>query len=60
LAHLYFVQTQMNEAKARGGLIGLLQQARWALSGGITFVRLYFLPVKQQELPDDVRMVPAW
>jgi magnesium-protoporphyrin IX monomethyl ester (oxidative) cyclase len=50
----------MDAAKARGGLIGNLQRARWAISGGITFLRLYFLPVKHHALPADVRMVPAW
>ena len=60
LAHLYYVQTQMDMAKARGGLMGLLQRGRWDLSGAITFVRLYFLPVKQQELSHPVRIVPAW
>jgi magnesium-protoporphyrin IX monomethyl ester (oxidative) cyclase len=60
LAHLFHVQTQMDAAKARGGLVGHLQRARWAVSGGLTFVRLYFLPVKHHALPADVRMVPAW
>jgi magnesium-protoporphyrin IX monomethyl ester (oxidative) cyclase len=60
LAHLFHVQTQMNAAKERGGLIGNLQRARWAISGGLTFVRLYFLPVKHHELPVDIRIVPAW
>ncbi len=60
LAHLFHVQTQMDAAKERGGLIGNLQRARWAISGGITFVRLYFLPLKHHALPEQVRMVPAW
>jgi magnesium-protoporphyrin IX monomethyl ester (oxidative) cyclase len=60
LAHLFAVQTHMNAAKERGGLMGLLLRGRWALSGALTFVRLYFLPVKHQALPEQVRMVPAW
>ena len=60
LAHLFHVQTQMTAAKARGGLVGNLQRVRWAISGGLTFLRLYFLPVKHHALPVDVRMVPAW
>jgi magnesium-protoporphyrin IX monomethyl ester (oxidative) cyclase len=50
----------MDAAKAKGGLMGNLQRARWAISGGFTFLRLYFLPVKHHALPADVRMVPAW
>jgi magnesium-protoporphyrin IX monomethyl ester (oxidative) cyclase len=60
LSHLFHVQTQMNAAKAQGGLVGNLKRARWAISGGLTFLRLYFLPVKHHALPADVRMVPAW
>jgi magnesium-protoporphyrin IX monomethyl ester (oxidative) cyclase len=60
LAHLFHVQQQMDKAKATGGLMGLLQRARWAVSGGVTFVRLYFLPMKHHALPEQVRMVPAW
>jgi magnesium-protoporphyrin IX monomethyl ester (oxidative) cyclase len=60
LAHLFHVQQQMDKAKAMGGLMGLLQRARWAVSGGVTFVRLYFLPMKHHALPEQVRMVPAW
>jgi magnesium-protoporphyrin IX monomethyl ester (oxidative) cyclase len=57
---LFHVQTQMNAAKAQGGMVGNLKRARWAISGGLTFLRLYFLPVKHHALPADVRMVPAW
>jgi magnesium-protoporphyrin IX monomethyl ester (oxidative) cyclase len=60
LSQLFHVQTQMDAAKAKGGLMGNLQRARWAISGGFTFLRLYFLPVKHHALPADVRMVPAW
>ena len=59
-AHLFHVQTQMDKAKARGGVIGALQRARWAVSGAATFVRLYFMPVQHHTLPAQVRMVPAW
>jgi len=57
---LFHAQTQMDAAKAKGGLLGNLQRARWAISGAVTFVRLYFLPVKRHALPADIRMVPAW
>ena len=47
-------------AKARGGLVGRLQQAGCALSAAATFARLYLLPVQRHELPAQVRMAPAW
>jgi magnesium-protoporphyrin IX monomethyl ester (oxidative) cyclase len=60
MARLFHVQTQMDLAKARGGVMGGLQRARWAVAGAATFARLYFLPVKHHALPEQVRMVPAW
>jgi magnesium-protoporphyrin IX monomethyl ester (oxidative) cyclase len=60
LEHLFLVQTEMNKAKLRGGLIGTLQRARWAVSGAATFVRLYLLPVQRHKLPEQVRVAPAW
>ena len=47
-------------AKERGGLLGLWGQATAVLSAGLTFARLFFLPVKENTLPAQVRMVPAW
>jgi magnesium-protoporphyrin IX monomethyl ester (oxidative) cyclase len=60
LERLYLLQTRLNEAKARGGLGGKLTQAWCAAQGVITFARLYLLPVKRHELPQQVRMAPAW
>ena len=60
LAHLFYVQTQLDKAKAQGGFLGKLQWARWAVSGLATFARLYFLPVKHHTLPTQIRMAPAW
>jgi magnesium-protoporphyrin IX monomethyl ester (oxidative) cyclase len=47
-------------AKMRGGPIGLLLQGVHAARAALTFARLFFLPVKSQELPDQVRSVPVW
>jgi magnesium-protoporphyrin IX monomethyl ester (oxidative) cyclase len=60
LEKLLHIQKQLDSAKARGGVIGKLQQARWALAGVSTFVRLYFLPIHHHTLPAEVRMAPAW
>ena len=54
------IQGAMDAAKARGGLVGGLQRAGWALAGAATFARLYLLPVKRHALPAQVRMAPAW
>jgi magnesium-protoporphyrin IX monomethyl ester (oxidative) cyclase len=46
--------------KARGGLVGRLQQARWAIAGALTFAGLYLHPVKRHDLPQQIRVAPAW
>ena len=46
--------------KARGGVIGRLQQARWAIAGALTFAKLYIHPVKRHDLPAEIRVAPAW
>jgi magnesium-protoporphyrin IX monomethyl ester (oxidative) cyclase len=60
LARLFHIQTQMDAAKARGGVLGTLRRGFWALAGVATFARLYTLPVLHNTLPADVRVAPAW
>jgi magnesium-protoporphyrin IX monomethyl ester (oxidative) cyclase len=60
LTRLFKIQTRMDEAKARGGLVGLLQRGFWAAAGVASFVRLYCLPVKRHALPTQIRVAPAW
>ncbi len=57
---LFQLAQRMEAAKARGGLIGRLQQGALAVAGAATFARLYLLPVKHHELPRQVRVAPAW
>jgi magnesium-protoporphyrin IX monomethyl ester (oxidative) cyclase len=54
------IQAGVDAAKARGGLIGAIKLAGWAIAGAATFVRLYTLPVKRHALPAQIRMAPAW
>jgi len=60
LSRLFMIQTRVDQAKARGGLAGKLQQAAWAMAGAATFARLYCLPVKRHALPAEMRVAPAW
>ena len=60
MERLFTLQTQMSEAKARGGLVGRLQQGWCAARAAVTFARLFVLPVKQHALPEQVRLAPAW
>jgi len=47
-------------AKARGGLGGRLTHIVEATRSALIFAKLFLMPVKPNELPDQVRMAPAW
>ena len=50
----------MDRAKARGGLVGRLQQAGCALGAAFTFAGLYLRPVRRHALPAEMRVAPSW
>lgn len=56
------VECAVGDAKAReqGGLIGQAKRAYWVTRAFLNFVRLYLLPVKQNALPEQVRLQPRW
>ena len=60
LARLFMIQTRMDAAKQRGGIVGKLTQGFWAAAGAATFARLYLMPVHRHELPVNVRVAPTW
>lgn len=59
-ARLLEINTAVEKAKAQGGVIGAVKRAGLSVAGATTFLRLYMMPVIDNELPDDVRMVPSW
>jgi magnesium-protoporphyrin IX monomethyl ester (oxidative) cyclase len=60
LRQLCAYSSELDAAKAKGGLMGLLGQATAGAKAAATFVRLYFMPVKHHDLPEQIRMSPAW
>jgi magnesium-protoporphyrin IX monomethyl ester (oxidative) cyclase len=60
LRELFRISQGIERAKAQGGLTGLAKQAGWALKGLSTFVGLYLHPVKRHDLPQTIRVAPAW
>ncbi|MEO1281203.1 MAG: magnesium-protoporphyrin IX monomethyl ester (oxidative) cyclase [Pseudomonadota bacterium] len=50
----------MDAAKKRGGIVGKLQTYGQMARATFTFARLYFVPTKQNTLPETSRLVPAW
>ncbi|RYF35721.1 MAG: magnesium-protoporphyrin IX monomethyl ester (oxidative) cyclase, partial [Comamonadaceae bacterium] len=47
-------------ARARGGLVGAVRRAGLGVAAAWVFARLYCLPVLPNDLPDNVRVAPAW
>jgi magnesium-protoporphyrin IX monomethyl ester (oxidative) cyclase len=60
LERLLELSESIEAAKQRGGVIGNLRRAGLTLAAGLTFARLYLLPVKPNDLPQQVRLAPAW
>ena len=43
-----------------GGILATVRRGLRSVAGGATFLRLYCLPTRSNELPADARMAPAW
>jgi magnesium-protoporphyrin IX monomethyl ester (oxidative) cyclase len=50
----------MQAAKRQGFLFGRARRLALLAQVAATFLRLYLLPTKQNAMPADVRMAPAW
>ncbi|MBZ8132213.1 magnesium-protoporphyrin IX monomethyl ester (oxidative) cyclase [Afifella sp. IM 167] len=50
----------MSAAKRAGGIGGAVRQLGWGAVAGITLARLYLLPTKENAVPAESRLVPAW
>ena len=47
-------------ARQQKGLGGRLKRLGLGAAAGVAFARLYFLPTRQNDLPRQVRLAPAW
>jgi magnesium-protoporphyrin IX monomethyl ester (oxidative) cyclase len=47
-------------ARQQGGVMGAIKRAGIGIAAAATFARLYVLPAKRNELPQQVLMQPAW
>ena len=47
-------------ARKQGGVMGAIKRAGIGIAAAATFARLYVLPAKRNELPQQVLMQPAW
>ncbi len=57
---LRFASNGIEDAKARGGVIGSLSKVKYMAKAGFAFARMYFMKPRANELPQTVRLAPAW
>lgn len=60
LERLFQCTQKANAGRMAGGVMGRLRQGLWAAAGAATFVRMYFIPVRRNALPEKVKMLPSW
>ena len=60
LARLLSISQANDRAVARGGVVGAVLRGVCAAKAFVTFGRLFLVPVKQHELPKDIRLDPVW
>jgi magnesium-protoporphyrin IX monomethyl ester (oxidative) cyclase len=60
LERLRLIVEETEKAKAAGGIGGALKRAWLGARGAVAFLRLYMIPVKHHDLPESVRLAPAW
>ncbi len=60
LEKLVGINARINEAKARGGLGGMIKRVGGMAAAATTFARLYFMSPKKVPEPETIRLSPAW
>lgn len=60
LEHLRLASVGIENAKAKGGVIGALERAKHMAKAGFTFARLFVLKPRTNALPATIRLQPAW
>jgi len=60
LDRLYRIAARQRDLKRQGGLYSRLQRGALSLAAAATFARLYLLPTLHNEMPERVRLAPAW
>ena len=60
LKRLTALATRIDAAKASSKWFGAIKAVPYQAAAFATFVRMYFIPVKRNELPEKSRLYPAW
>lgn len=60
LERLRKIAESMGRAEKQGGIVGAAKKYALMTAASATFMRLYTLPVKDNSIPDQSRLQPAW
>ncbi|MGQ0672663.1 MAG: magnesium-protoporphyrin IX monomethyl ester (oxidative) cyclase [Hyphomicrobium sp.] len=60
LEKLRVINDKIGAAQKETGIAGKLKRATLGASAGLTFLRLYILPARQNALPSKIRLQPTW
>jgi magnesium-protoporphyrin IX monomethyl ester (oxidative) cyclase len=60
LDRLWRISEAITAARVEGGLANRCKRIALAMAGAATFARLFLLPAKQNPLPQQVTLAPAW
>jgi magnesium-protoporphyrin IX monomethyl ester (oxidative) cyclase len=60
LDRMLAISTAMGETRAKPGFLSGVKRFGLSLAAGAVFARLYFLPGRKSELPQQIRLSPAW
>ncbi len=60
LERLRDINIRLQAAREKGGALSYLRRAGLSIQAGAVFARLYLLPVRDNKLPAEVRLAPAW
>lgn len=54
------INTRMNAAVERGGIVGAIGKAVWGTAAAVAFAGIYVIPTKSNAIPDVSRLEPVW
>ena len=60
LERLRAAMGELDELRGKPGLRAVGRRLALQVRAGIVFAQLYFVPVERNEIPQNVRMAPAW
>ena len=60
LDRMLAISTAMGKMRAKPGMLSSVKRVGLGIAAGAVFARLYFLPGRKAELPQQIRLSPAW